>query len=161
LCIPQKESEKSAWMKCFFCDSDQSIVIDKREVRSSGDIRRRRECLKCHSRYTTYERVCELELFVIKRDGRRELFNKEKLSGGIERALEKRPDFDKTAEVVDRILKKILLKGKKEVESKFIGQTVLMELKRLDQVAYLRFASVYRNFSGLGDFTKELEHLKI
>lgn len=148
-------------MKCFFCDSDQSIVIDKREVRSSGDIRRRRECLKCQNRYTTYERVCELEIFVIKRDGRRQLFDKVKLSAGIERSLEKRPDLENLPAVVDKVIRKIILKGKKEIESKSIGLIVLTELKKLDQVAYLRFASVYRNFNGLGDFTKELEHLKI
>lgn len=148
-------------MKCFFCDSDQSVVIDKREVQSRGEIRRRRKCLKCQRRYTTYERVCQLELYVIKRDGRRELFNKEKLSAGIKRALEKRPDVKNLPEIVNRIIKKIILRGKKETESKFIGQAILTELKKLDQVAYLRFASVYRNFNNPDDFTKELEHLKV
>lgn len=148
-------------MKCFFCGSEQSIVVDKREVKSSGDIRRRRECLKCQNRYTTYEAVCALELYVLKRDGRRQLFSKDKLTAGIKRALEKRPELEKLDEVVDRIINRLKLKGKKEIESKVIGQTVLGELRRIDQVAYLRFASVYRNFSDLGDFSKELKHLKV
>jgi transcriptional repressor NrdR len=148
-------------MKCFLCGSTQSLVVDKREVKSTGDIRRRRECLKCRYRYTTYERICALELFVVKRDGRRELFSKEKLTLGIQRALEKRPDLENLQEIVDRVVERLELKGKKELDSNSIGQVVLGELKRLDQVAYLRFASVYRHFSDLGDFTKELEQLKI
>ena len=148
-------------MKCFLCGSIQSLVVDKREVKSSGDIRRRRECLKCHNRFTTYEKICALELFVVKRDGRKELFTRLKLSSGIERALEKRPELENLNEIVDRVVEKVKLQGTKEIDSSIIGQMVLEELKKLDEVAYLRFASVYRHFSQIGDFTKELEQLKI
>lgn len=146
-------------MDCFFCGSDQSHVIDKRAVRSLGEIRRRRECLKCHKRFTTYERVCQIELYIIKRDGRRELFEKSKIISGLERALEKRPGIDKVEEIVKRIEGKLKLKGEKEVPSTFIGQLVLAELKKTDKIAYLRFASVYRDFKELGDFTRELQGL--
>lgn len=133
--------------------------MDKRAVRSLREIRRRRECLKCHKRFTTYERICELELYVVKRNGRRELFEREKLRQGIEKALEKRPGIDKTLEIVDKIEGKLRLKGEKEVLSKLIGQLVLSELKKIDKVAYLRFASVYRGFNELGDFARELQGL--
>lgn len=146
-------------MKCFYCSSEQSSVIDKRTVKSTGEIRRRRECMKCQRRYTTYERVCAYELYVIKRDGRRELYSREKLRGGLARALEKRPGVDKIEEVVDKIEIRLKLKGLKEVESKTIGRAVLVELKKLDQIAYLRFVSVYRKFSGVDDFAKELQTL--
>lgn len=148
-------------MKCFYCGSTQSSVVDKREVKSTGEIRRRRECLKCHKRYTTYERVCALELMVLKRDGHREVFDSTKLRSGIERALEKRPSFLNIEGIVTKIEGKIRGKGLKEMESKTIGKMVLAELKKIDKVAYLRFASVYRKFENPDDFTKELEHLKV
>lgn len=146
-------------MNCDICGSGLSSVVDKRSVKSRGEIRRRRECLKCHNRYTTYEQIRVLELFVIKRDGRRQLFNREKLQHGIGRALEKRPAFDKVEEIATRVERRIRSKGKKEIASKLIGQTVLSELKRVDKVAYLRFASVYRHFENTTDFAKELQHL--
>ena len=148
-------------MKCLFCGSEQSSVIDKRAVKSSGEIRRRRECLKCKRRYTTYERVSSFELYVIKRDGRKEEFKKDKVRSGLIRALEKRPGIEKVDEIVDKILQNLKVKGKKEIESKAIGNLVLSQLKKLDKVAYLRFASVYREFKEAGDFKKELESLKI
>jgi transcriptional repressor NrdR len=148
-------------MKCFFCGSNQSSVIDKRAVIGTGEIRRRRECLKCGNRFTTYERVVDYSLYVIKRDGSRELFDRKKLTAGIERALEKRPGLNNLDQLVDRILEKINVKGKKEIASKVLGKTALSELKRLDKVAYLRFASVYRQFNDAGDFKRELEHLKV
>ena len=148
-------------MYCYFCGSDQISVIDNRAVKSSGEIRRRRECLKCHRRYTTYERIYNVELYVIKKDGRREVFAIEKIRSGILKALEKRPAIDQVDELVKRVESKLRDKGKKEVESRFIGQTVLGELKKADKVAYLRFASVYRDFSDPVDFRKELESLKI
>lgn len=148
-------------MKCYYCEHTQSSVVDKREVKSTGEIRRRRECLKCHRRYTTYERVCAVELTVLKRDGRREPFNADKLRAGIEKALEKRPAVLELDNIVGKIESKIKAKSYKEVESKVIGRLVLSELKKTDKVAYLRFASVYRHFEGLMDFTKELEHLKV
>jgi transcriptional repressor NrdR len=147
-------------MSCYICGSDLSSVIDKRAVKSTGEIRRRRECLKCHNRFTTYERVCAVELYVVKRDGRKQLFSKEKLASGISRALAKRPAYEKLDEIVAKIETKIWEKRKKEVESKVIGTIILQELKKIDQVAYLRFAAVYRNFGSTSDFEKELVSLE-
>lgn len=148
-------------MKCIFCGGAQSSVIDKRTVASTGEIRRRRECLKCHRRYTTYERICAIELMVIKRDGRREVYDVAKLRRGLESALQKRVGEGKVDEIVALIEQKVFSKGAKEVESKVLGQTVLAELKKIDEVAYLRFVSVYRHFSNAQDFSKELKHLKV
>lgn len=146
-------------MLCVYCGSDLSKVIDKRSVKGSGEIRRRRECLKCRRRFTTYERISVTELYVIKRDGRRELFNPDKLRTGIERSLEKRPEFARVCEIAAKIESKLRSRGELEVSSKVIGLMVLSELKRIDKVAYLRFVSVYRKFSDPIDFTKELEVL--
>lgn len=148
-------------MKCLYCGSEQSSVIDKRAVKGSGEIRRRRECLKCSRRFTTYERIKEEELLVIKRDGRKELFERSKLRAGILKALEKRPSFASLEEITDKVEKKIRVKGLREVPSKNIGQLVLSELKKIDPVAYLRFVSVYRQFANTTDFTKELESLQM
>lgn len=148
-------------MRCFYCGGSQNIVVDKREVKASGDIRRRRECIKCHNRFTTYEKILNSELFVIKRDGRKELFDKKKLLKGIEKALEKRAGLETAEQIVEKVIAKIKTKGKKEVETKMIGKTVLCFLKETDPIAYLRFASVYRHFNKPGDFRKELEQLKI
>lgn len=147
-------------MSCPYCDSDQSSVIDKRAVKSSGEIRRRRKCLKCNRRYTTYERLGEVGFFVIKRDGSRQPFDISKLRSGILKALEKRPLFSSVDGIVSKIEKKIRSKQEKEIESNVIGKIVLTELKKIDSIAYLRFASVYRQFKVPGDFTKELEQLK-
>ncbi len=147
-------------MKCIFCGSEQSSVIDKRAVRSTSEIRRRRECLKCKRRYTTYERVSSVELYVIKRDGRKEEFDANKIRAGLVKALEKRPGIEKIDLLVDKIVKSLRLKGQSEIETKAIGKMVLSELKKLDQVAYLRFVSVYREFKKPSDFTKELKHLQ-
>ncbi len=146
-------------MKCFFCGSPASKVVDKRDVQSVGEIRRRRECLKCHRRFTTYERVSNVLFYVLKRDGRKELFDRDKVKLGLTKALEKRPDLDKVSQLVDRIENKLRSKGQTEVSSKIVGRLVLTELKKIDKVAYLRFASVYRGFSELGDFTRELKGL--
>jgi transcriptional repressor NrdR len=148
-------------MYCPYCRNDQSSVIDKRAVKGSGEIRRRRECLKCGQRYTTYERVGALEVFVVKRDGRKQVFDREKIRAGLERALEKRPQFSEVASIVNKIESKIRSKHLKEIDSKQVGQLVLSELKRIDKVAYLRFVSVYRQFKEPGDFSKELESLKL
>ena len=147
-------------MNCYICGSDLSSVIDKRAVKSTGEIRRRRECLKCHNRYTTYERLCAVELFVVKRDGRKQLFSREKLTAGVSRSLEKRPAYGKLAEIVAKVESRVWEKRKKEVDSKLIGTIVLQELKKVDQVAYLRFAAVYRNFGSAMDFEKELVNLE-
>lgn len=146
-------------MKCPFCQSSLSKVIDKRAVLGRGEIRRRRECIKCAKRFTTYEALAEIEILVIKKDGKKESFTREKLQRGLVRALEKRPGIDKIESVLDRIESRIRGKRMQEVPSQTLGKWVLIELKKLDQVAYLRFASVYRTFSDPKDFKKEIETL--
>lgn len=147
-------------MRCFFCSSDQSSVVDKRAVKRTDQIRRRRECLRCHKRYTTYEQQINFELYVIKRSGQRQLFDRDKLKIGIAKALEKRPQLAAVDTIVDKIEQQVKGKKEREVPSKVIGQAVLAELKKIDHVAYLRFASVYRHFSKPADFKKELDNLK-
>lgn len=146
-------------MKCPLCGSFSNKVVDKRSVKGSGETRRRRECLKCCHRFTTYERAVGLELLVIKKDNRLEAYNRDKIKKGIEKALEKRPDFDKTLEITDKVDKRIKGLGKQKIPAKLIGRMVLTELKKLDKVAYLRFASVYRQFKNTDDFVKELTSL--
>lgn len=146
-------------MKCPFCASDLSKVIDKRGVLGRGEIRRRRECLKCSRRFTTYETIAEVEVVVLKRDGRREPFSEEKLQLGLLKALEKRPAIDKVSKIVDRLEAKLRTKRYREIPSQVIGKWVLAELKKADPVAYLRFASVYRSFDDLKDFAKEIKTL--
>lgn len=146
-------------MKCPYCQSILSKVVDKRTVLSRGEIRRRRECLKCARRFTTYEILAALEVSVIKKDGRRESFVQEKLRMGLLKALEKRPGIEKVSNIVDRIEARIRGRHLKEIPSQTLGRWVLAELKRLDPVAYLRFASVYRTFSDPKDFKRELETL--
>lgn len=138
-----------------------SRVIDKRSVGTRGEIRRRRECLKCSKRFTTYETLAAVEVMVIKKDGRKEPFDREKLERGLLRALEKRPGIDKVSRILDRIEGRLRAKRLQEVPSQRLGKWMLSELKKLDSVAYLRFASVYRTFSDPGDFRKELETLNI
>lgn len=146
-------------MKCPFCSSEINKVVDKRAVAGTGDIRRRRECLKCSKRFTTYESLAEVELWVIKRDGRKELFDLGKIKNGLGKALEKRPAFSKVEDIAIRVENILRKKGEKEISSKIIGKLVLIELKKIDSVAYLRFVSVYRQFKHIEDFAKELEHL--
>lgn len=146
-------------MKCPFCGSPLSKVVDKRGVEGRGEIRRRRECLKCEKRFTTYEALAEVGVTVIKKDGRREPFSEQKLHLGLLKALEKRPGIEKVPKVVTRLEARIRLKRLKEIQSQEIGKWVLTELKKLDPVAYLRFASVYRSFGDPGDFAKELKTL--
>lgn len=149
----------SLQMKCPFCNSILSKVIDKRPVESRGQIRRRRECLKCFKRYTTYEMAAKLEILVVKKDGSRQPYLREKLEVGLVKALEKRPGIDNVCTILDRIESRIRIRGLSEVASQMLGKWVLSELKKLDPVAYLRFASVYRTFSDPKDFRKELETL--
>lgn len=146
-------------MKCPFCASELSKVVDKRSVGSRGEIRRRRECLKCSKRYTTYETLAAVEVLVIKKDGRKQPFDREKLVRGLTLALEKRPGIDKVSLIADRIEGRIRGKRLTEIASRELGKWMLSELKKLDPVAYLRFVSVYRTFSDPEDFTKELETL--
>ncbi len=146
-------------MKCPFCQSPVSKVIDKRGVDSRGEIRRRRECLKCNRRYTTYETLAQVETTVIKKDGRKEAFVREKLERGLMKALEKRPGVDRISGILDRIEGRIRNRKIQEIPSQTLGKWMLSELKRIDSVAYLRFASVYRTFSDPRDFRRELETL--
>lgn len=126
---------------------------------SRGEIRRRRECLKCDRRFTTYETLAAIEVLVIKKDGRRQPFLREKLERGLTLALEKRPGIDKVSLIVDRIESRLRLKRLQEIPSQTLGKWMLSELKKLDPVAYLRFASVYRTFSDPRDFAKEIKTL--
>jgi len=144
-------------MKCIFCGGD-THVTDKRE--SPKGTRRRRECLKCKRRFTTYERPEQKEIMIVKKDGRKELFSREKLKAGIMRACEKRPiSPEKIDRIVDNIEEK-LRKKRKEVKSEEIGKIIINKLRKLDTVAYIRFASVYRDFKDVKDFKKEIRDLR-
>ena len=145
-------------MNCPFCSHKSSKVTDKRG--SPEGIRRRRECLKCEKRYTTYERVSKDGLYVIKKDGRRETFDPHKLSTGIHRAFEKRPiSKEEINKMINDIEEQLRKKGKKELKSSTIGELIMRKLKKVDNVAYIRFASVYRDFQDLKDFRKEMSSL--
>jgi len=142
-------------MKCPFCNKDGSQVLESRVSDDGRGIRRRRECANCGKRFTTHETVKKSVLWVIKRDGRREPFEKEKLKRGILRAIEKRPvSLDVVNEILDQIEAEMLKAEKEEVTSKSIGDAVLKKLKKVDKVAWLRFASVYLQFEDLNDFEK-------
>jgi len=145
-------------MKCPFCLSDDTKVIDKRDAESST--KRRRECLKCEKRFTTFERVEDIALRIVKKDGRRENFSREKLKSGIIRACEKRPvSMEQIENMINEIETKIR-KEENEIPSKLIGEMVIKKLKQLDKVAYIRFASVYRDFEDVKDFEKEIKEIK-
>jgi transcriptional repressor NrdR len=146
-------------MRCPFCSSSELKVTDKRE--SPDGFRRRRECSKCKKRFTTYEKIAKSELYVIKKDGKREAFSREKLERGILKAFEKRPvATEKINRLVDEIEDSLRKKGKKELKSVTVGEMVMRKIKRVDNVAYIRFASVYRDFQDIKDFKKELKELK-
>lgn len=147
-------------MRCPFCGEPESKVIDSRPVEDGSVIRRRRECLNCGRRFTTYERIESPTILVIKKDGRREIFDREKIIRGLLKACEKRPvPREKIEEIADEIEAELRGEGRKEVTSKEIGEKVIEALKELDKVAYVRFASVYREFTDLTHFIKELETL--
>lgn len=147
-------------MKCPFCDKLEDKVVDSRMAREGGVIRRRRECLSCRRRYTTYERVEESLPMVVKKDGRREPFDRTKILAGLKKACEKRPISTATIEAVtDRIEKRIQEMGDTEIQSRIVGEEVMRELHQLDQVAYVRFASVYREFKDIDQFMDELKAL--
>lgn len=148
-------------MKCPYCQYTESKVIDSRPTEEGEKIRRRRECLKCGKRFTTYEVVETTPLMVLKKDNSIELFNREKLLNGIVRACEKRPvSLKDMEELVDRIEGKLKNTLLYEVDSQRIGELVMEELRELDEVAYVRFASVYRQFQDINTFMEELEKLK-
>ena len=147
-------------MKCPFCDTLEDKVVDSRMAREGGVIRRRRECLSCKRRYTTYERVEESLPMVVKKDGRREPFDRTKILSGLKKACEKRPISTSTIEALtERIEKRIQEMGDTEIQSRTIGEEVMKELHQLDQVAYVRFASVYREFKDIDQFMDELKAL--
>jgi transcriptional repressor NrdR len=147
-------------VKCPFCDELEDKVVDSRMAKEGEVIRRRRECLGCKRRYTTYERVEEILPVVVKKDGRRESFDRNKILVGLKKACEKRPISIGTIEAVtDRIEKRIQGMGETEIESRVVGEEVMKELHQLDQVAYVRFASVYREFKDIDQFMDELKTL--
>ncbi|MBI5229062.1 transcriptional repressor NrdR [Candidatus Micrarchaeota archaeon] len=148
-------------MKCPYCSFPETRVLDSRETEDLEATRRRRECEKCGKRFTTYERIEEVELIVIKRDGRREKFSREKLKNGIMKACEKRPvGVEKIEGLVDEIEMELRNMNSTEIASSVIGEMVMKRLKRLDEVAYIRFASVYRAFADAESFEKEVQRLK-
>jgi transcriptional repressor NrdR len=147
-------------MRCPICSAGDDKVIDSRESGEGRIIRRRRECLKCGRRFTTYERVEEVTPQVINKDGRREAFDREKLLGGLQKACEKRPvSVEQLEGMVEEIERKLQESGEKEIESALIGEEVMRRLHALDEVAYVRFASVYRSFKDIAEFMNELKDL--
>jgi transcriptional repressor NrdR len=147
-------------MKCPFCSYPDSRVIDSRAVENGGSIRRRRECPECGRRFTTYEKYEETPLVVSKKDGRREPFDVKKLLSGLIKAFEKRPvSYEQIQEMAYGIERELRLRGESEVSSKDIGELVMQHLAKVDQVAYVRFASVYRQFADVQNFMQELQQL--
>ena len=149
-------------MKCPFCEHLESKVLDSRVSREMDTIRRRRECLKCGKRFTTAERLEEGLPLVIKKDGRREVFDRGKILNGLKKACEKRPISITTIEkIVSRIEYNLLERGEREIKGTEIGELVMEELRKLDEVAYVRFASVYRQFRDINEFMEELKDILI
>jgi transcriptional repressor NrdR len=145
-------------MNCPYCGYTESKVTDKRT--SPEGIRRRRECLKCKKRFTTYEKIEKGDLYVIKKDGRREKFDIKKLETGIERAFEKLPvTQEKIKKMINEIEEQIRKTGKKEIKTSVIGELVMKKLKKIDNIAYIRFASVYRQFQDINEFKQEIKGL--
>ena len=147
-------------MRCPFCDNEDTKVIDSRPIDDGKAIRRRRECEKCVKRFTTYEKVETTIIMIIKKDGSRQAFDRDKLMNGIIKACEKRPvalaDIERVVDSIERGLNNMM---EKEVKSTFLGELVMEQLKGLDEVAYVRFASVYRSFKDVNTFIKEIEAL--
>ncbi|OPX54511.1 transcriptional repressor NrdR [Oceanospirillum multiglobuliferum] len=147
-------------MYCPFCGAQETKVTDSRLVAEGDQVRRRRECLGCGERFTTYETAELVMPRVVKHDGTRELFSEEKLRAGILRALEKRPVSTESFEAaIERIRQRMRAKGEREIPSRLIGEEVMAQLRLLDQVAYIRFASVYRSFQDLDEFRAEIDRL--
>jgi transcriptional repressor NrdR len=148
-------------MQCPFCRKDDTRVLDSRSVEEGRGIRRRRECTHCNRRFTTYERVEDLPLWVVKKDGRRELFNRDKLLAGVMKACEKRhATLDTLSSMVDQIEQRLRDQNEPEVPVQKIGQMVMERLLVIDKVAYVRFASVYREFKDVGELLTCLEELQ-
>jgi transcriptional repressor NrdR len=147
-------------MKCPFCGHVESKVIDSRESRKGISIRRRRECIGCSRRFTTYEKIEEIPYMIVKKDGTRQMFDRQKLLRGLLKACEKRPiAVNKLEEIVEEIESRLQERPEKEMKSSDIGTLVMERLKDLDKVAYVRFASVYREFRDVLEFKQELETL--
>lgn len=147
-------------MKCPFCRDLDNKVIDSRLSKDGDIIRRRRECLRCERRFTTYERVEEMLPMIVKKDGRREVFDRMKVTAGLKKACEKRPvSMQMIEQTADRIERMLQERGEKEVSSSVIGEAIMRALYDLDKVAYVRFASVYRSFEDVNEFMRELKDL--
>jgi len=148
-------------MYCPFCHAEETKVVDSRLVADGAQVRRRRQCLVCHERFTTFETAELFMPLVIKRDGRREGFNIENLRAGMERALQKRPvSADEVEEAIIIIMQKIRRNGEREIDSRQIGEWVMEQLYRLDHVAYVRFASVYKRFQDISEFRQTIDQMK-
>ena len=148
-------------LRCPFCEFHDSKVIDSRAAEEGNSIRRRRECLQCAKRFTTYEMVEDLPLRVIKKDGRRMAFDRSKILNGLMKACEKRPiSLTVLEETADKVEKELRNSMEREIPSRLIGEVLMKHLKNLDHVAYVRFASVYREFTDIDNFMQELEALK-
>lgn len=147
-------------MKCPYCNFYDTSVLDSRDSEDLGSIRRRRECMKCEKRFTTYERVDMVDLIILKKDGRREQFDRKKLLTGFLKAVEKRPvTMDQIEKAADEIERELRQRETIEIPSADMGEIVMTKLKSLDKVAYVRFASVYRSFNDLESFEKEVKSL--
>ena len=147
-------------MKCPYCRAIDSKVIDSRMTKEGNAVRRRRECIACEHRFTTYERIEELPLVLVKKDGRRETFDRTKVLAGMQRACEKRNiSINTLREFVDELERTLQEMGEKEISSSVVGERVMNKLHELDDVAYVRFASVYREFKDVNDFMLELKDL--
>jgi transcriptional repressor NrdR len=147
-------------VKCPFCNHMQDKVVDSRETKEGDTIRRRRECLSCERRYTTYERIDEVPYMVVKKDGRREKFDRQKVLGGLLKACEKRPvSMAKLSELVNRVEAKVSDSPDREISTIDIGEFLMESLRELDKIAYVRFASVYRDFQDENAFFNELKNL--
>ncbi len=147
-------------MRCPFCNHIEDKVIDSRQSKDGDVIRRRRECLECEGRFTSYERIEDILPHVIKKDGSREPFDRKKILQGLERACEKRPiSIDEKEDLVKNIEKKLQVSGDKEIPSSIIGEHIMDGLKEIDEVAYVRFASVYRQFKDIKEFIQEIKDI--
>jgi transcriptional repressor NrdR len=147
-------------MNCPFCAQNHDRVVDSRESRDGASIRRRRECLACGRRFTSYEQIEDIPYLVVKTDGRREEFSRSKILGGLTRACEKRPiPARRQEEIVEEVERRLLEKEEREISTEEIGTVVMERLRELDPVAYVRFASVYRRFEDVGAFVEEVRSL--
>ncbi|MCB1025929.1 MAG: transcriptional repressor NrdR [Acidobacteria bacterium] len=147
-------------MRCPFCGVIEDKVVDSRESKDGDSIRRRRECLGCSRRFTSYERIDEIPYMVVKKDGRREKFERNKITAGLLRSIEKRPiSLNQLDEIVDRVEKYVQESPDRERQTSEIGKIIMRELKKMDKVAYVRFASVYLEFEDVSEFMNELKYL--